>query len=117
MSEDNEVAGVVLRCSPGLTGGQRRHLRALGHHLKPVVMVGDRGLHDAVLAQIDRALLDHELIKVKLLGGDTQEREQAAELIHARTGAQVVQMLGRVVLLYARHPEKPRIDLPSGGKK
>lgn len=116
MSEETEEqsapVGVVVRCSPALTGAQRRHLRSLGHHLKPVVQIGDKGLHEAVVKQIARALLDHELIKVKARGASAQVRAEMAEAIHKATGAQIVQLLGQVILVYAAHPDKPRITLP-----
>ena len=119
MTNDNnsDNLGVVARCSVGLTGAQRRYLRGLGHHLNPVVQVGARGVHDALLEQIERALLDHELIKVKLHGADGDERDAAAEALHAHTRAHVVQVLGRTVLLYKARDEDPTIRLPKGGAR
>ncbi len=114
MTNDNEMPGVVTRCSPGLSGAQRRHLRSLGHHLNPVVQVGSRGIHDGLVEQVERALLDHELIKVKLHGADGAEREAAAELLHASTHAHVVQMLGKTLLLYKAREDEPTIKLPKG---
>ena len=111
-TEEVEQVGAVVRCSPQLQGYERRHLRGLGHHLKPIVLIGDKGVHAAVLAQIDRALLDHELVKVKIRGASSEAREQAATAIHEGTGAQVVQILGRTVLLYKAHPEEPKLTLP-----
>ncbi len=110
-SEEGRM-GVVVRCSPSLTGGQRRYLRGLGHHLKPVVWVGDRGWHEGVQRQIEIALLRHELIKVKARGATPPERAALAEAIHGATGAQVAQIVGRMILVYQAHPEKPQIVLP-----
>ncbi|BAU57753.2 RNA binding protein [Halorhodospira halochloris] len=84
---------------------QLKELRRRGHHLKPVVLTGAAGLSDAVLAEIERALNDHELIKVKLAGADKQSRQEMAERITAQTGAVVAQNIGRVVLLYRENPE------------
>jgi RNA-binding protein len=111
--------GVVVRCSPQLNGSQRRYLRALGHHLEPVVLVGEKGVHDGIIAQIRRALIDHELIKVKLRERDASEREEAAERFFREANAQVVQILGGVVMLYKRNQERPKIELPKpkGAKK
>ena len=95
-----------------LTGKQRRHLRALGHHLQPVVQVGHEGVSDAVVGQADRQLATHELIKVKVGESSPQDRHEAAELLAERTGAQVAQVLGRTVLLYRRRKESPGIVLP-----
>jgi RNA-binding protein len=89
-----------------LTGKQKRHLRGLGHHLQPVVMVGHEGLTDAVVAHCDKALGDHELVKVKTLGDDV------AEELATRTGATMVQRLGHTALLFRRRRKDPIIELP-----
>lgn len=94
-----------------LTGKQVRFLRGLGHHLQPVVMIGREELSDGVLASLEAALEDHELIKVKLQEGCiTDRREMAAELAKS-TGAQVAQVLGRTILLY-RAAADPQLQLP-----
>lgn len=116
MTNDDDKLSVVVRCSPALTGTQRRYLRGLGHHLKPLVQVGARGIHDGLVEQVERALLDHELVKIKLHGADGAEREAAAGTLHARTQAQVVQVLGRTLLLYKERDEDPTIRLPRGGR-
>jgi RNA-binding protein len=95
-----------------LTGKQRRHLRALGHHLDPVVQVGQDGVSDAVVGQADAQLDAHELIKVKIGEGSPQDRHEAADMLAARTQAQVAQVLGRTVLLYRPRKDKPQIVLP-----
>ena len=95
-----------------LTGKQRRHLRALGHHLDPVVQVGQDGISDAVVGQADAQLDVHELIKVKIGESSPQDRHQAADMLAARTQAQVAQVLGRTVLLYRPRKDKPQIVLP-----
>ena len=117
VEEQRESRGqAVIDCSPLLSGAQRRHLRGLGHHLKPVVMIGDKGLHEALLKQIERALEDHELIKVKARGANSAERSAVARAIHAGTGAQIVQIVGRNLLLYKEHPEAPKVRLPSSSQ-
>ncbi|MGE0869635.1 MAG: ribosome assembly RNA-binding protein YhbY [Kofleriaceae bacterium] len=95
-----------------LTGKQRRHLRALGHELKPVVLVGKDGIDDGLIGAIDQALLDHELIKIKVGESAALDREQAADQIAGRTGSEVAQVLGNTVLLYRAHPDDPTIALP-----
>ena len=98
-----------------LTGKQRRHLRALGHDLKVVVQVGKGGIDDGLVAAIDRALLDHELIKIKVGESAGLERHEAADAIADRTRSEVAQVLGNMVLLYRAHPDEPVIELPAGG--
>jgi RNA-binding protein len=98
-----------------MKGKDRRYLRALAHALNPVVIVGQRGLSDAVLRQVDAALTDHELIKVRLGGECPTGRDEAAETLAMRTGAEVAGHIGRVLILYRAHPETPRIVLPRRG--
>jgi RNA-binding protein len=89
----------------------RRTLRATGHHLAPVVQVGKEGVTEAVLRQVDRALLDHELIKVKVGTETPEDRFLTAEaLLGGAEGSHLAQILGRTMLLYRRHPEKPRFE-------
>lgn len=95
-----------------LTPKQRRHLRAIGHTLRPVVHVGKGGLDDGLYKAIEQALLDHELIKVKVGEHAGVERHEAAEQIAAKTKGDVAQILGKIVLLYRAHPDAPTIELP-----
>ncbi len=89
----------------------RRRLRADGHHLSPVVQVGKEGVTGPVLRQLDRALLDHELVKVKVGTESPEDRFATAEaLLAGADGAQLAQILGRTMLLYRRHPKKPRYE-------
>lgn len=95
-----------------LTGKQRRHLRALGHELKPTVQIGRNGIDDGVVAAIEQALVDHELVKVKLGEAAELDRHDAADSIARRTGSEVAQVLGNTLLLYRADPDDPAIVLP-----
>jgi RNA-binding protein len=88
----------------------RKALRAAGHHLSPVVQIGKEGVTDAVLRQLDEQLGVHELVKVKVGTESPEDRFEAAERIGEAAGAQLAQILGRTVLVYRRHPEKPRFE-------
>jgi RNA-binding protein len=94
-----------------LDGKQRRKLRALGHHLAAMVQVGQEGVTGGVLAALEQALWDHELVKVKLASEDREIRREQAEALAAGTGAEMAQVLGRTVLLYKPNPDEPRIEL------
>ncbi|MDJ0878858.1 MAG: YhbY family RNA-binding protein [Halieaceae bacterium] len=94
-----------------MTKRDEKQLRAIGHKLKPVVMVAGKGLTDGVMAEIERALTDHELIKVKVAVGGKADREQVADDICARTGAELVQSTGGMLLLLRRAPQPdPRLS-------
>jgi RNA-binding protein len=95
-----------------LTGKQRRHLRALAHPLKPLVQVGKGGIDDGLVAAVDQALADHELIKVKVGESAGMDRHEVAEALADKTKSQVAQVLGNTVLLYRAHPDEPTIKLP-----
>jgi len=95
-----------------MTGKERRYLRALAHRLSPVVIVGQRGLSDAVVRQVDGALTDHELIKVRVGSECPVGRDAVEEALTMQTQCEIAGAVGRVLILYRRHPEQPRIVLP-----
>lgn len=95
-----------------LTGAQRRHLRGLGHHLKPVIQIGAKGITEGLVQATREALERHELIKVSTLPEGPLDRKQAPQALADATGAHVAQILGRTSLLYRRRCEDPIIELP-----
>jgi RNA-binding protein len=95
-----------------LTGKQRHHLRALAHHLDPVVQIGHEGVSDAVLAQIDAALAAHELIKVRVGSESPLDRDEAAEAIAAGARAEIAQIIGRVVVVWRRRATQKKAKIP-----
>jgi RNA-binding protein len=95
-----------------MTGKERRYLRGLAHGLSPVVIIGQRGLSDAVIRQVDGALTDHELIKVRFGAECPTDRVEGAAVLAERTSSAVAGAVGRVVILFRPHPERPRIVLP-----
>jgi len=88
----------------------RRQLRGVGHSLDAVVQIGKQGASEAVVKQVGQALVDHELIKVKVGTECPASRFELAEALGAEPGVGVVQILGRTILLYKRHPKKPRFE-------
>ena len=94
-----------------LTGKQKRFLRALGHALKPVVLVGKGDVSEALLKETSEALASHELIKVKILESCLMDRHQVGDELSAGCRAEVAQVLGRTLLLY-KAAKEPRLELP-----
>ena len=80
-----------------------RQLRAIGHKLKPVVIIGSGGLSEGVLAELNRALNDHELIKVKIGSDDRDERAELIEKMAGDCDAEVIQKIGKTALLLRRN--------------
>ncbi len=95
-----------------LTEKQRRHLKGLAHPLKPVILMGNAGLTDAVVAETQRALEDHELIKVRLPGLERTARDAALDELAQRTGSTMVTRIGHVAVLYRAKPKLSKILLP-----
>jgi len=109
--------GVARPEKPGkppakLSSGQRKHLRGLAHPLKPIVLLGKEGITEGVVRTVQEALIDHELIKVKLLQSCPLDKNEAAARISEEAGALLVQLIGKTCILYAPHPINATIKLP-----
>ncbi|WP_344701183.1 ribosome assembly RNA-binding protein YhbY [Halomonas cibimaris] len=88
-----------------LSQAQKKALRSIGHHLNPIVTVSENGVSDSLLAELDRALRDHELVKVKLALPDRDDRARTLEQLTAGGRAEPVQTIGKTALLYRQNPE------------
>ncbi len=86
-------------------------MKALAHKRKPVVLVGNAGITDAVIKETERAIEHHELLKLRLPAVARDERSEMAQKISDAVGAELVQEIGRVAVLY-RPAQKPRLTLP-----
>lgn len=85
---------------------QRRQLAASAHHLNPVVTIGKDGLTENVIGELDRSLLKHELIKVKVLDGDRDQRTTLLEQICLVLNAAAVRQIGKILIIYRINPDK-----------
>jgi len=95
-----------------LSNPQKRHLKALAHSRKPIVIVGDHGATPTVLHEIVQALDHHELIKVRVNAADRDARDRLIADICTTTRAALVQRIGHIATLFRRNHEAPRIALP-----
>lgn len=95
-----------------LTGKEKRHLRGLASTMDAVVQVGKNGVNDSVLFSLNEALTARELVKIKVLKNCLDEVTDVADELVNSTQAELVQIIGRNVLLYRQHPEKAVIVLP-----
>lgn len=96
---------------PTLSSKQISHLRSLAHNLHPVVMIGNNGLTEQVLREIDISLKAHELIKIKVFGDERALRTAMLQEICEKTGATAVHHIGKQLVIY-RQAEQPGIILP-----
>ena len=95
-----------------LTPAQRRFLRALAHSLRPIVMIGNAGLTEAVKKEIHSSLRHHELMKIKVDGDDREARNQMLVAICDEANAVPVQQIGKILVIY-RPTDQPKISLPA----
>jgi RNA-binding protein len=104
MNDTIDLPDPSASAAPALDAAARKALRAQAHPLKPVVMIGDAGLTPAVLAEIDRALGSHQLIKVRVLGDDREARDRLLAEIASRTGSAPVQHIGKLLVFWRPAP-------------
>lgn len=95
-----------------LTGKQKNYLRGIAHNLNPVVMIGGKGLTEAVMNEIEIALDQHELIKIKMPTNSKTEKVALLARITGQSSSEPVQLIGRVGVIY-RAGDEPKITLPS----
>jgi RNA-binding protein len=95
-----------------LKGSQKKYLRAQAHHLKPLVIIGTKGVTGQLIGSVDLALKDHELIKVKF-GEFKEAKKEISEEIATATKSELVGLIGNIAILYRQHPdpEKRKIKL------
>lgn len=97
-----------------LTDAQKKRLKGLAHSLHPIVLIGQNGLKDTILVEIDQALEYHQLVKIKINAGDRDLRDQILEKILEHTSeALLIQKIGNTAVLYQRNPDRPYL-LSSG---
>ncbi len=95
-----------------LTRPQIKHLVSLAHHLKPVIMVGQNGVTENLLNELNIALDHHELVKIKIAGEDRDSRNEMIRRLCENSSAEKVQTIGKTLTLFKRNPKKPKIELP-----
>jgi RNA-binding protein len=95
-----------------LSEKQKKHLRRLAHPMNPIVMLGNAGLTPGVAQELDRALNDHELVKVSARVGDRTARDAALDDLAKQTASQIVQRIGNVGVFYRRSKTLPKIIIP-----
>ena len=96
-----------------LSETQKKHLRGLAHPLEPLARLGNAGVTDGFVAELDRTLEHHELVKLKVSAADREARDEAIADVIARTGAELVTRIGNIAVLYRPRKEAPRLELPA----
>jgi len=94
-----------------LTSKEKRRLRQVAHHLQPIVTVADKGVTEGLLDETRRALSDHEIIKAKVNVTDREARRELGEMLANQSGSEIVQVIGKVWVLYRPNPDAdPRLS-------
>src|SRR5436189_6176396 len=88
-----------------MTPKDKKQLKALAHKLKPIVLIGNNGVSEAVMREVDRALNDHQLIKIRIQGADRVGRLEALNDVCAQASAELVQVIGNIGVLYRKNPD------------
>jgi len=110
---DNDRAS-KSRIRPRPSERQKRWLKKQVHHLKPIVSLGQGGLTEPVLAELELALDHHEILKVKVAAGDRERRDELIAAIAERTGADLIDRIGNVAAFFRANPRKKTpLTLPS----
>ena len=91
---------------------QKKYLRSLAHDSKPIIWIGQHGLTDNVLEELENALSHHELVKIKIRVGDREEREKVTAAICEKTGAELIKKIGNTATVFRRNTEQPVIVFP-----
>jgi RNA-binding protein len=89
-----------------LSAAERKELKARAHKLEPIVLIGSKGVSEDVVKEVDRALRTHELIKVRAASLEREDRDGALKMLCERTGAQAVQSIGKVFVMYRKRDDK-----------
>lgn len=94
----------MTKTSTALTAAQKKAYRAIGHRLEPVVMVGEKGISEGLLLELERALDDHELIKVKIAAGDREAKAELIKELLTKSRSLLVQKIGNIALILRLNP-------------
>ncbi|OPH58644.1 RNA-binding protein [Paenibacillus ferrarius] len=95
-----------------LTGKQKRYLRSMAHHVDPIFQVGKGGVNDHLIRHIQEALEVRELIKITVLNNSGEDRNEVGAELAEQSGAELVQVIGKIVVLYKESRDKKKIELP-----
>jgi RNA-binding protein len=95
-----------------LTGKQKRYLRSLAHHVDPIFQVGKGGVNDHLVRHIEEAIETRELLKITVLNNSGEDRNEAGAELAEKSGCELVQVIGKVVVLYKESRDHKKIELP-----
>ena len=98
-----------------LTERQKKFLRKTAHNMKPIVTVGDKGVTEGLISELNSALEHHELIKVKVRVGDRDARDEVIGELTGQSGSELISRVGNIATLYKPNKKDPKLNLPKAG--
>lgn len=101
-----------MKTTSGLSQNQKKFLRGLAHGLNPIIIIGSQGVTDNLMAELERALTHHELLKVKMAAGEREERQAVIDYVVKQTKSQLVQSVGKMFVIYRARPKDSQLTLP-----
>lgn len=101
-----------MKTSSNLTQNQKKFLRGIAHGLKPVIIIGAQGVTDSLMAELEKSLKHHELLKIKMAAGEREDRKTIIDYVIKATRAQLIQSVGKMFVIYRARPNDPELVLP-----
>jgi RNA-binding protein len=95
-----------------LSTNQKKFLRGLAHGLNPMIIIGSQGVTDSLMAELEKTLSHHEILKVKIAAGEREDRKEVIEYITKATRAQLIQSVGKMFVIYRARAKDPQLELP-----
>lgn len=101
-----------MKTDSTLTANQKKFLRGIAHGLNPVIIIGSQGVTDNLMAELDKSLTHHELLKVKMAAGEREDRKAIIDYVISHTKAKLVQNVGKMFVIYRARAKNPELVLP-----
>lgn len=101
-----------MKTDSTLTANQKKFLRGIAHGLNPVIIIGSQGVTDNLMAELDKSLTHHELLKVKMAAGEREDRKAIIDYVISHTKAKLVQNVGKMFVIYRARTKNPELVLP-----
>lgn len=101
-----------MKTDPTLTPSQKKFLRGIAHGLNPIIIIGSQGVTDNLMAELEKSLHHHELLKVKMAAGEREDRKAIIDYVVNQTKAKLVQTVGKMFVIYRARTKNPELQLP-----
>lgn len=95
-----------------ITNNQKKFLRGIAHGLNPMIIIGSQGVTDNLMAELEKTLTHHEILKIKIAAGEREDRKEVIDFIINATRAQLVQSVGKMFVIYRARVKDPQLELP-----